>query len=199
MGEGASFSVTRGIVSAKNRAIDESSQVLGAIQTDAAINHGNSGGPLLDFSGKVVGVNTALAPDSTTGQAASGIGFAVGSNLIEAVYQQLKETGRVNRGFLGVSFVRGAAAGAGARPGPRRGDARRVPRRRRLGGGRGPAEAAGIRQGDVIAAIGGDPVRNETDLAVAMVTHGPGSQADLDVYRGGKKVTVSVTLGEPQA
>ena len=74
-GEGASYSVTKGIISAKNRAINEGSPASGAIQTDAAINHGNSGGPLLNLQGEVVGVNTAIAPDPTTGQVAAGIGF----------------------------------------------------------------------------------------------------------------------------
>jgi S1-C subfamily serine protease len=102
MGEGPSFSVTRGIVSQKNRAISESSGILGAVQTDAAINHGNSGGPLLDLYGEVVGINTALQPDQETGGVAQGIGYAVGSDTVKAVYEQLRANGRVNRGLLGV-------------------------------------------------------------------------------------------------
>jgi serine protease Do len=95
-------SVTRGIVSAKNRPI-ASSGILGAIQTDTAINHGNSGGPLVNYDGKVVGVNTSLAPDrtSTTG-IAQNIGFAVGADTIGAVYDEIREKGEVLRAFLGI-------------------------------------------------------------------------------------------------
>jgi len=197
-GEGPSFTVTRGIVSAKNRAIDESSQVLGAIQTDAAINHGNSGGPLLNLLGQVVGVNTALAPDNTTGGTAAGIGFAVGSDTVQAVYEQLKATGKVNRGLLGIQqfeALRPAKARDLGIPqdvsGVFLGDPESV-------APAGPAAAAGIKTGDVITKIAGVVLRNESDLALQMIKHEPGSKVEVELYRGGKKLTVQVTLGTPQ-
>lgn len=193
-GEGGSFSVTRGIVSQKNRSIHENSpaSILGAIQTDAAINHGNSGGPLLNLYGEVVGINTAIAPDPQTGAQAPGIGFAVGSDTAEAVYEKLRENGQVNRGLLGISqfaAVRPAVA-------------------RDLGipedeGGvlvnnvavDGPVAAAGMRTGDVIVRIGDHDVKNEADLAVALIRHSAGETVDVEVYRDGEKLTLSVTLG----
>lgn len=193
-GEGGSFSVTRGIVSQKNRSIHENSpaSILGAIQTDAAINHGNSGGPLLNLYGEVVGINTAIAPDPQTGAQAPGIGFAVGSDTAEAVYEKLRENGQVNRGLLGISqfaAVRPAVA-------------------RDLGipedeGGvlvnnvavDGPVAAAGMRTGNVIVRIGDHDVKNEADLAVALIRHSAGETVDVEVYRDGEKLTLSVTLG----
>ncbi|MBI5947382.1 MAG: trypsin-like peptidase domain-containing protein [Chloroflexi bacterium] len=196
-GEGASFSVTRGIVSAKNRGIEESSTILGAIQTDAAINHGNSGGPLLNLAGEVIGVNTAIKSDPTTGEVAPGIGFAVGVDTVKAVYSQLKENGKVNRGLLGITAfdalrpARAAELGIPAEGGVVLGD-------RSVQNG-GPAATAGIKAGDVIVSIGGDRVRNEADLAVAMIDHHPGEVVDVEIYRDGKKLTVKVTLGTAPA
>lgn len=198
MGEGPSYSVTRGIISAKNRAIQETSPILGAIQTDAAINHGNSGGPLLNLFGEVVGVNTAIAPDPTTGEVAPGIGFAVGADTVKAVFEQLKAAGKVNRGLLGIQNF----------------DALRPARARVLGlpdgaagvligtGGiaaGGPAEKAGIKAGDVVSKVGDYPIRNEADLAVAMIRSAPGQTISVEFYRDGKKQTVQVTLGTPPA
>ena len=192
-GEGGSFSVTRGIVSQKNRAIRESTQILGAIQTDAAINHGNSGGPLLNMFGQVVGVNTAIAPDPTTGSQAVGIGFAVGSDVAKAVMEQLKANGQVNRGFLSISGF----------------EALRPARARELGipdeGGvildvvtaGGPAASGGLRTGDVIVQIGGVDINTEADLAVALIEHGAGAPVCVEFYRDGTNRTAEVTLGTP--
>lgn len=195
-GDGPGFTVTRGIVSAKNRSTSETGGTLGAIQTDAAINHGNSGGPLLTLSGEVVGVNTSIAPDYTTGGVAAGIGFAVGSDMVKAVYEELRENGKVNRGLLGIqAFERllpakakelGVPADLG---GVYLDSASDIPD--------GPARRAGLKAGDVIVAVGGIATRNEADLAVAMVKHRAGQTVDLAVYRDGKKMTLRVTLGTP--
>ena len=193
-GEGGSFSVTRGIVSQKNRSIHENSpsSILGAIQTDAAINHGNSGGPLLDLYGRVVGVNTAIAPDPITGSQAPGIGFAVGSDTAKAVYEQIRANGQVNRGLLGISQF------AAVRPAV----ARDLGIPESVGGvlvnnvaAGGPVATAGMQAGDVIVRIGDYAVRNEADLAVALIRHSAGQTVEVDIYRNGRKQTFTVTLG----
>jgi S1-C subfamily serine protease len=196
-GEGPSFSVTRGIVSQKNRAINEDSQtsaILGAVQTDAAINHGNSGGPLLNLYGEVVGINTALAPDQTTGGVASGIGFAVGSDVAKAVYDEIRANNRVNRGLLGIGEF-GALRPAQARDLGIPDDATGVVLV--TVSATGPAGQAGLRTDDVIVRLADTDIRNETDLMVALIQHGPGETVPVEIYRGGQKQTVNVTLGTP--
>jgi S1-C subfamily serine protease len=199
-GEGASFSVTRGIVSQKNRAISEASAILGAVQTDAAINHGNSGGPLINLFGQVVGVNTALQPDTTTGGIAQGIGYAVGSDTVRAVYVEIREKGSVDRGFLGIQgfeAVRPADIGELNLPENTRGiflpeitpDGSSVTA--------GPASEAGIRPGDVIVRVGEVEIGNEGDLAVAMIQTAPGETVPVELYRNGQSMTLDVTLGTP--
>jgi S1-C subfamily serine protease len=193
-GEGPSFSVTRGIVSQKNRAIEEAA-ILGAIQTDAAINHGNSGGPLLSLYGEVVGVNTSLVPDRLSGSGVGqGIGLAVGSDTVKAVYEEIRANGAVDRGLLGVrnfESLRPATARALGLPEDTRGVY--------LSGADsidpgGPAAAAGLRAGDVIAKIGDTVIRNETDLAVALIRANGGETVPVDVYRNGQRLTFNVTL-----
>ncbi len=196
-GEGASYSVTRGIVSAKNRAITEGSPASGAIQTDAAINHGNSGGPLLNLSGQVIGVNTALAPDPTTGGTANGIGFAVGSDTVKAVYDDIRASGAVTRGFLGIQRFE-ALRPAKARDLGIPEDTRGV----YLSGADSvapgsPAEKAGLRSGDVITKIDGVAIHTESDLAVQMIREEPNKTVEVVIYRGAKQMTLSVTLGTP--
>ncbi|MEX1103702.1 MAG: trypsin-like peptidase domain-containing protein, partial [Dehalococcoidia bacterium] len=206
-GEGAAFSVTRGIVSQKNRAISEGDTgILGSIQTDAAINHGNSGGPLLNLFGEVVGINTALQPDTSTGGIAQGIGYAVGSDTVEAVYEQLRADGRVNRGLLGVrafEALRPAQAREMGLPEGTRGiwlsdegvrTAQGIDSSVDPGG---PADRAGIEPGDVIVKLGDVDIRNEGDLAIAMIKNGPGETVDVELYRDGEKMTIDVTIGTP--
>lgn len=208
-GEGAGFSVTTGIVSAKNRGIEETSTILGAVQTDAAINHGNSGGPLLTLSGLVVGVNTAVATDTSSGESAYGIAFAVGSDTVKAVYETIRADGQVNRGVLGIanfSAVRpadvselglpegttGVVLGASttiqtsARPGAQQQQVAAVS---------GAAAAAGLQTGDVITKIGDSEIDNEGSLAIALIEHKAGESVTVEYYRDGTKQTVQVTLG----
>lgn len=198
-GEGPSFTVTSGIVSQKNRAISEDSPIMGAVQTDAAINHGNSGGPLLNMQGEVIGVNTALQPDYTTGEAAQGIGYAVGADMVAAVYEELRADGSVDRGLLGIQGF----------------ESLRPAQARELGLGEetqgvylatagsipagGPAAAAGLRAGDVILSIDGDAISDEGDLAVAMIRAEPGAAVDVVVMRNGEAITIAVTLGNGAA
>ncbi|MDZ7729426.1 MAG: trypsin-like peptidase domain-containing protein [Dehalococcoidia bacterium] len=188
-------SVTRGIVSAKNRRIPVGN-ILGTVQTDAAINHGNSGGPLIDYAGQVVGVNTALAPDESTGGVAQNIGFAVGSDTVRAVYDEIREKGRVERGFLGISdfaALRPAEAQALNIPEDQQGIL--VPPDGVMPDG--PTDQAGMRGQDVITSIDGEDVGNQSELWVAMIRHDPGDTVDVEVYRNGEEQTLSVTLGEP--
>ncbi len=207
-GEGPSFSVTKGIVSAKNRAISESSAVLGAIQTDAAINHGNSGGPLLDMYGNVIGVNTAIAPDNTTGGIAPGIGFAVGADTVKAVYESIKTDGKVNRGFLGIGNFEALRPAKARELGIPDGTAgvylpTTTQTVRTVNGietqtsvvGGGPAERGGMKPGDVITKIGDTAIADESELAVALIKHHPGEKVSVEIYRGGKKMNLDITLG----
>ena len=192
-GEGPSFSVTRGIVSQKNRAINEAgiSPIYGAVQTDAAINHGNSGGPLLNMFGEVVGINTALPPDDT----ATGIGFAVGSDIAKAVVQQIRDEGQVSRGFLGIQGF----------------EALRPAKAKELGipDGQGgivvqtvaantPVGIAGLRSGDVITRIENTEISSENDLAVALILNSAGDDVTIEYYRNGEEGSIEVTLGTPQ-
>lgn len=196
-GEGPSYSVTRGIISAKNRAISESQfGLLGSIQTDAAINHGNSGGPLLNFYGEVVGVNTAIAPDPTTGEVAPGIGFAVGADTVKAVYEQLKATGKVNRGLLGIQNFEALRPAKAKELGLPNGAAGVLIGPVGVASG-GPADKGGIRAGDVVSKVGEFQIRNEADLAVAMIRNAPGQKVSVEYYRGDKKQTTDVTLAAP--
>ncbi len=197
-GEGPSYSVTRGIVSQKNRAIAENAAILGSIQTDAAINHGNSGGPLLDLFGEVVGINTSLAPDSTSASGvASGIGFAVGSDVVKAVFEQLKATGKVNRGFLGVQGFEALRPAQAKQLGLPDGTQGVVLAAANAVAAGGPAATAGLQSGDVITKIGQFALRDESDLAIAMIKQAPGTKVTVEFYRGGKKQTADVTLGTP--
>lgn len=195
-GEGASFTVTTGIVSQKNRAIEEDAGILGAVQTDAAINHGNSGGPLLNMLGQVVGVNAALQADSMTGDAAQGIGYAIGSDMVRAVYEELKAKGSVDRGLLGVQgfeALRPAKARELGLPAGTTGVY--LPEDIASVQAGGPAARAGIRAGDVISRIGDQEIESEGDLAVAIIGHAAGSSVEVELCRDGEKLTVTVTLG----
>ncbi len=195
LGEGPSYSVTRGIVSAKNRAISETSAIFGAIQTDAAINHGNSGGPLLNLFGEVVGVNTSLVPDTSTGGTAAGIGLAVGADTVQAVYKEIHDNGKVNRGLLGVQgFValRPAKAKELGLDANTQGVVLTAAGAVATGG---PAANAGMKTGDIITKIGSDVIHTESDLAVALIHNHAGDSIDVQVIRDGKSLTLKVTLG----
>jgi putative serine protease PepD len=176
---GLEGSVTVGVISALDRSIQAPNHftIAGAIQTDASINHGNSGGPLLDSSGRVIGVNSQIESDSGDN---SGVGFAVPSNTVQRVVKQILAGGTVQHAFLGLQL--GDAPSGGAQVGAVTAGA--------------PAASAGVQKGDVITAIDGSPVAGSDDLVSAVQSHAPGDSVTLTIKRGGSTQSVHVTLGE---
>jgi putative serine protease PepD len=176
---GLKGTVTTGVVSALNRTIDAPNNftISGAIQTDAAINHGNSGGPLLDADGHVIGINAQIESDSGGND---GVGFAIPSTMVQRVAQQLISGGKVAHAYLGVQLG-DATSGAGAAVG-------------QVAGG-GPAADAGLRSGDVVTAIDGRAIGSADALVNAVDAHKPGDQVTLKVRRGGNTSDIKVKLG----
>jgi serine protease Do len=181
---GLEHTVTAGIVSAKGRVIG-SGAFDDFIQTDASINPGNSGGPLLNLDGQVVGVNAAIV---ATGQ---GIGFAIPSNMAKKIVAQLKESKKVQRGWIGVTIqdVDAKAAKALGLDKPKGALISSV-----LEGQ--PAEKAGMQTSDVVQEINGAPVEDANDLLRRIAGIAPGEKANLSVWRKGKIVKITLTLGE---
>ena len=182
--------VTAGIISAKDRDVDASMQFQHFLQTDAAINPGNSGGPLLNMRGEVIGINTAIASRSG---AYEGIGFALPINTAAMVYNAIIKDGKVTRGGIGISFgqaddpqtaanlkASGVSEGVfvqAVAPG-------------------GPSDKAGIKDGDVVVAINGKPIRDGNQL-VGMVTSTPiGNSIDVTVVRQGKRQDLKVQVAD---
>jgi S1-C subfamily serine protease len=211
-GEPQSLSV--GVISATNRTIDSLNSagedasgafaISGAIQTDAAINHGNSGGPLVDARGRVIGVNAQI---QSTGGGGEGVGFAIPIDTVRRSLSQLAASGKVDYAWMGVTTVPVFP---------------QLARRFDLPAEHGalvqavtddsPAAAAGLRAaagdevtfqaaryvigGDVITRVDGVPVTHEFDLASAIAARSPGDVVRLEVWRGGKREDVRVTLGQ---
>lgn len=176
--------VTAGIVSAKGRIIG-SGPYDDFIQTDASINPGNSGGPLFNLKGEVVGINTAIM------QGGQGIGFATPIQLAKSVLEQLKDKGKVTRGWLGVYIQKltpeaAENLGISGRHGALVSDVTSG----------GPAEKAGIRSGDVIVGFNGKEIRDEHELPQAVASTKPGKTANVRLLREGKEMTVAVTIAE---
>jgi putative serine protease PepD len=175
---GLEETVTAGIVSALHRqmtspndfAIDDS------IQTDAAINHGNSGGPLLNAQGNVIGVNAQIASDSGGND---GVGFAIPSNTVKSIASQLLANGKAEHAFLGVELQDSSSKAGGAVARVRAGT---------------PAGDAGLRAGDVITAVAGKRVRSADELRAAINARTPGDKVSITYTRNGKSHTVEVKL-----
>jgi serine protease Do len=187
---GLSGTVTIGVVSAIGRDIG-AGPYDDFIQVDAPINQGNSGGPLFAQDGGVIGVNTAIFSPSG---GSVGIGFAVPSNLVKRVVAELRENGRVERGFIGVSTQPVDAAMAAALKMPATtADAQRgalvagVERD-------SPAAKAGLQPGDVVTMLDGKPVRNPRDLARAVADQRAGSRADMKLWRDGAERSLRVEI-----
>ena len=174
---GLKGTVTTGIVSALDRTIDAPNNftISGAIQTDAAINHGNSGGPLLDSDGHVIGINAQIESDSGGND---GVGFAIPSSIVQRVAQQLISSGKIAHAYLGVQLSDG---NGGARVGQVVSGA--------------PAADAGLRSGDVVTSIDGRAVSGADALVNAVDARKPGDQVTLKVRRGGSTSDIKVKLG----
>ena len=182
---GLDQTVTVGIISATGRTRVGVATYEAFIQTDASINPGNSGGPLLNLDGRVIGVNTAIV---SSGQ---GIGFSIPINMAREVMTQLIAKGRVVRGWLGISIqdlTDDLAAGFGisSKGGVLVADVLKD----------GPAEAAGMKSGDVIVELGGVPIKEVTDLQKRVAALLPGRAVPLTVLRDRKNSKLTVTLGE---
>lgn len=202
---GFQSTLTTGVVSALGRTVQTSQTTFidEAIQTDAAINRGNSGGPLLNSRGEVIGINSAIyTPSGTT----AGIGFAIPINMAKAIARDLMSDGHVHRAFLGVETI---SLGGGLA------EALDLPVQEGLliqtvtrGG---PAAQAGLRGGDRVVqagmrrfAVGGDVivaldsqnVSSQFDVNVILNRKRPGDTVNVTIYRGGKRTNISVKLGE---
>jgi serine protease Do len=187
---GLGGTVTLGIVSARNRDIN-AGPYDDFIQTDAAINRGNSGGPLFNLDGQVIGINTAII--SPTG-GSIGIGFAVPSEVAVGVVDQLRQFGETRRGWLGVHIqeVTDEVAGRLAMDAPHGALVAGVD-------DGGPAAAAGVENGDVILEFDGKPVSAMHDLPRMVADEPVGKDVPVVVLRDGQKQTLSVTLGRLEA
>ncbi len=185
---GVGQTVTMGIVSALHRTGLRINTFENFIQTDAAINQGNSGGALIDASGNLVGINTAILSQSG---GSIGIGFAIPVSIAKQVMEQLIATGAVTRGWIGVelqeltpelaeSFRLGAAAGVLV-AGVQRGS---------------PADRAGIKPGDVVVTVDGKPVRDPDSMRNLIVALVPGKQTTLKLKRGQNALELQVAVGK---
>jgi putative serine protease PepD len=172
---GLSETVTAGIVSALHRQINSPNNfaIDDAIQTDAAINHGNSGGPLLDAQAQVIGVNAQIESDSG---GSDGVGFAIPSNTVRTIASQLIASGKAQHAYLGVELGSDSSA--------------RVASVR----SKTPAAKAGLRAGDVITSLAGTHVSTADELRSAIDSHKPGDRVTVKFRRNGKTHSVSLTL-----
>jgi len=171
---GLGGSVTAGIISASGRDLG-AGPFDNFVQLDAPINPGNSGGPIFNMQGQVIAVSTAIVSPSG---GSVGIGFATPSELVEPIVAQLRATGRIDRGWLGVSVEDGDAGVtvASVEHGS-------------------PAGRAGVRQGDVIDAVNGDHIESSRGLIRSVAAVAPGRDVKLSIRRKDHKMDVSVTVG----
>ncbi|MCC6490441.1 MAG: trypsin-like peptidase domain-containing protein [Candidatus Hydrogenedentes bacterium] len=184
---GLEDSLSMGVVSAVARQLRPDDRVI-YIQTDAAINPGNSGGPLIDTEGQVIGINTFILSQS---RGSEGLGFAVPSNIVHYVFDELKQHGSVSRGDIGIeaqTLTPGMAAGLGlpVEKGVIVADV--TPK--------GPADVAEVKSGDIILAMDGKPMENARQFHVNVYLHHFGSVMTLDMLREGKKVQAKVVALE---
>ena len=184
---GLSHTVTAGIVSAKGRSGFNLAPLENFIQTDAAINFGNSGGPLINLDGKVVGINTAIA--GSTGNI--GIGFAIPINMARHVYEQLIESGTVERGFLGV-LPQDLEPEMAKAFGLKNGKGVLIPEVTKDSA----ADKAGVKHNDIVLELNGEPVESADAFRNRIAMLKPGAKVKLVVWRDGRRKTITVPLGK---
>jgi S1-C subfamily serine protease len=180
LGLGVTPTVTRGIISAKDRTlqVSEDVELSGLLQTDAAINHGNSGGALINAAGEVIGINSAGIPD------AQNLGFAIASNVFKPLIEKIKSgggsqvTAPAKSAVLGVTTIadQNGVLVTGVNPGS-------------------GADSAGIEKGDVIVSVDGQTIQAPEDLGASIRTHKPGDVIQVTLVRGSETKTVQATLG----
>jgi S1-C subfamily serine protease len=189
---GLNQTVTHGIISARERgqvSLGSTIRIKDFLQTDAAINPGSSGGPLVNLDGEVIGLNTAIASQNG---GSSGVAFSIPINLVKRVMQQLLEKGSVSRGYLGVQLAGSFEAADALRLGLHKAQGARVeaiyPDT--------PAAAAGLRANDVLLQVDGQAIRNENQLINYISDLSPGQKVRLQVWRERKMVAVDATVGD---
>lgn len=185
--------VTVGVVSALDRRLEVGGGLAmeGLIQTDAAINQGNSGGPLVNALGQVIGINTAIVRGSgASGPVAEGLGFAIPSNTVKEVAEQLIEHGRVRRPYLGIEWVAITPRIASAYDLPVQFGA--YVQDVQPGG---PADTGGLLPGDIITAIDGQVIDEQNNLVTVLMRFDPGEELQVTVFREENEITLDVTLG----
>lgn len=185
--------VTVGVVSATGRSIDtgQGYTVDGLIQTDAAINQGNSGGPLVNLAGEVIAINTLIVRNSGSGTVAEGLGFAIPVNTAQAVAEQIIRNGYIARPYMGVNFQPVTPDIATAYRLPVQWGAYVTDV-----GSNSPASKAGLRQGDIITGIGGTTLDETHSFINTLFSYKPGDQVNVVLMRNGNSQEIQVTLGE---
>ncbi len=184
--EGLPQTVTAGIISAKGRVTDHGGNYEDFLQTDAAVNHGNSGGPLVNMKGEVIGINTAIVSESGGNE---GIGFAIPSNMVKTVMAQLIEKGKVTRGYLGVAIqgVDENLAKSFQSPTAKGALVTSVT-------ADGPAAKAGLKSGDFIVSVADKAARSPNELRNLVAGLEIGKTVPVEFYRDGKKNRLEVTI-----
>ncbi len=186
-------SVTVGVISATGRSIDTGNgyTIDGLIQTDAAINQGNSGGPLVDLAGEVVGINTLIVRDSGTGTVAEGLGFSIPINTAAAVANQIIQSGFISRPYMGINFqpITPDIANAYNLPTQYGAYVTSV-------AAKSPAYQAGVRTGDIITSIGGTAIDATHSFINILFSFKAGDQVTVIFNRNGSSQTVQITLGQ---
>lgn len=184
---GLGGTVTAGIISALNRVTGQGGAYDRFIQTDAAINKGNSGGPMFDLNGNVIGINSQIF---SPGEGSVGIGFAIPAEAAKPIIDTMMKGGKIQRGYLGVGRQEiddDIAAQLGIAK-----DSGELINRVEPGG---PADKAGVKQQDVVVAVNGQPVNSQQTLSYLVANVAPGSTARLDIIRDGKPLRLTATVG----
>jgi 2-alkenal reductase len=188
--------VTVGVVSATGRSIDTGNgyTIENLIQTDAAINHGNSGGPLVNLAGEVIGVNTLIVRNTGSGDVAEGLGFAIPISTAQAVAQQIIQKGYFARPYLGISFQPinpdiAARYNLPAQWGAYITDVQSG----------SPAAVVGLQQNDIVIKVGDVTIDETHSYLNALFNYKPGDTISITVMRDGKETQLRVTLGESKS